>query len=88
MTAIQTHGKELRRLRAEFGKIEALLCPSCGQRGDRPPGLSKVAGGAEAAHFSDPVDLGGTVVALEWIQCKKCGRRWPVAAGTVLVVKP
>lgn len=59
-----------------------LVCPSCNQPGNKRPGLKKVKGGAEAV-FSSADD---SVVQLEWIECRACGYRWPVAAGSVIAV--
>lgn len=60
-----------------------LVCPSCSQPGNKRPGLKKVKGGAEAIFF----DGDDSTVALEWIECRACGYRWPVPAGSVVSVK-
>lgn len=79
------------RGKAKRDPRDYISCPNCGQRGNERPGLHFIKGGAEAASFAgdgpDPL-VGSTDLALQWIECRKCAYRWPVAAGTVTPLTP
>lgn len=68
-----------------------ISCPNCGQRGNERPGLHFIKAGAEAVIVAgdgpDPM-VGSHDLALQWIECRKCAYRWPVAAGTVTALSP
>jgi hypothetical protein len=60
---------------------EPVICPKCGASAANRPGM-RIERGLPEAVFTDD---GG--VAVEVIRCLSCQSTWPVAAGSVRVIK-
>lgn len=61
--------------------MSAYACEECGQRGDERPGLRLTGGTLEAVWAQDEV------VAIQHVECLKCGHTRPIAAGSIEVRK-
>ena len=63
---------------------QPLVCPACGQVGNRPPGLRL----DEYNHLAAVFVGDEAVPPPQRVTCRNCGRTWPVARCSIEVRKP